>query len=224
MGCGGVSSHMKWLSNSPQKWREFVFDEKDSRGQWEWFASFKSTLMQVFERLLGPSSFKYLKASLVCHQVSLSISNGGIGFISAKTIAPIIYLGSWTLVVFVINSKDLLDSRPFLLEAIGASNSSSLPFQPHLKLFRKFISTTTSLTPVWATYKEEKKSTSIDYFRKTTQPFISNMSFNSHQACLKSCKASHKNLAIYLPYHPMLLSTFKCFSFTLQTKLSLPIL
>jgi hypothetical protein len=113
--------------------------------------------MQVFERLLGPGSFKYLEASLVCHQVSLPISNGGIGFISAKTIAPITYLGSWTLVVFVINSRFLFNSRPFLLEAIGASNLGSLPFEPHLKLFQKFISTATCLPLFEQLIKRKKK-------------------------------------------------------------------
>ncbi len=95
-----------------------------------------------FERLLGLDFLKCLKAPLVCPQVSLPISNDGIGLISTKTIAPIAYLGSWTLVVLVIASRFLLDLRPFLLEAIGVSSSGSFPFQLHLKLFRKSFSLT----------------------------------------------------------------------------------
>jgi hypothetical protein len=81
----------------------------------------------------------------VCHHVSLPILNGGIGFIFTETITSIVYLGSWTSIVLVIAFRFLLDSHPFLLlEAIGVSNSGLLPFQPHLKLFRKFLSLTTA--------------------------------------------------------------------------------
>ncbi len=94
-----------------------------------------STFMQVFEKLLGPEFFKCLEAPLVCHQVSLPISNVGISFISTKTIASITYVGSWTLVMLIIASRFLLDLCPFLLEAIGMSSSGSFPFQLYLKLF-----------------------------------------------------------------------------------------
>jgi hypothetical protein len=38
------------------------------------------------------------------------------------------FLGSWALVVLVITFKFLLDSCPFVLEAIGASSLGSFPF------------------------------------------------------------------------------------------------
>jgi hypothetical protein len=39
-----------------------------------------------------------------------------------------VYLGSWAFVMLVIVFTFLLDSRPFLLEAIGVNNLSLLPF------------------------------------------------------------------------------------------------
>jgi hypothetical protein len=80
---------------------------------WHQLASFNSICMQVFERLLGPWFLKCLVAPLVCQKVSLPIFNGGIGLIFTETIISIAYLGSWMLVVLVIASKFLLDSRPF---------------------------------------------------------------------------------------------------------------
>jgi hypothetical protein len=63
---------------------------------------------------------------LVHWHVSLPISSGGIGFIFAKTIALVVYLRNWVLVAFIIASRFLLNSCPFLLEAIGA-NCLGLP-------------------------------------------------------------------------------------------------
>jgi len=59
--------------------------------------------------------------------VVFPISNGGVGLISLKVIAPIAYLMSWILVALVIASK-------FLLEAIYANSLGPFPFQAHLKL------------------------------------------------------------------------------------------
>ncbi len=70
-------------------------------------------------------------------QVLIPISSGGVGFIFAKTITLMAFLGSWALVTCVIAFRFLLDSCPFLLEAIRASNSGSLPFQAHLKLSKE---------------------------------------------------------------------------------------
>jgi len=60
----------------------------------------------------------------------IPISSGGVGFIFAKTITLMAFLGSWALGTCVIAFR-------FLLEAIRASNSGSLPFQAHLKLSRE---------------------------------------------------------------------------------------
>jgi hypothetical protein len=84
--------------------------------------------MQVYEKVLGPSCFECLKAPLVHWEVMFPISSGSMGFISVKTIEPMIFLGSWALVTLDITFKFLLDLHSFLLEAIGASFSSSLPF------------------------------------------------------------------------------------------------
>jgi hypothetical protein len=69
----------------------------------------------------------------------LSIFNGGIGLIFAKTIASMTYLGSGALVMFNIVYVLLLDSCPFLLEVIGANNSSSFHFQTHLRSSQEFL-------------------------------------------------------------------------------------
>jgi len=101
--------------------------------------SFDLTFMQICERLLGPSCFECLKPPLVHWEVMFPISRGSIGFILAKTIELMIFLGSWALVTLVITSRFLLDLHPFLLEAIGVSSSSSLPFQMHMRLSWKYF-------------------------------------------------------------------------------------
>jgi hypothetical protein len=89
--------------------------------------------MGILERLLGLSSLKCLKALLIYLQVVLPISSGGVGLISLEVIVQVSYLGSWALITLVIISIFFLDSRPFLLEAIGVINLKPLPFQTHLK-------------------------------------------------------------------------------------------
>ncbi len=49
------------------------------------------------------------------------------------------YLGNWALVAHVIVFRLLLNSHPFLLEVIGASNSGSFPFKVYLKSFQEFL-------------------------------------------------------------------------------------
>ncbi len=89
--------------------------------------------MGIFERFLGPSSLECPKALLVRWQMAFPIFNGGIRLMSSKFIALVTYLGSWALVAFVITSRFLLHSRPFLLEGIGANNLRPFLFQTHLK-------------------------------------------------------------------------------------------
>ncbi len=81
-------------------------------------ASFDSTFMHVFERFLSLGSLECQEALLVCQNVSLPISSGGIGFIYVKTIVPTTYFESWMLIVLIIAFKLLLDLHPFLLEVI----------------------------------------------------------------------------------------------------------
>jgi hypothetical protein len=97
-------------------------------GFWSHLIVFYFTLMGIFEKLLGVSPFECFKAFLVCRHVAFPISNGGIGLISSYVIALATYLRNWALVAHVIASRFLLDSCPFLLGAISASNSGSLPF------------------------------------------------------------------------------------------------
>jgi hypothetical protein len=89
--------------------------------------------MGVFLKLLGLGSLECPKAPLVHPQVALTIFNGGIRLTSSNVIALTTYLGSWALITSVIASKFLLDFCPFLLKAIGANSSGSLPLQTHLK-------------------------------------------------------------------------------------------
>jgi hypothetical protein len=74
--------------------------------------------MHVFERFLSLGSLECQEALLVCQNVSLPISSGGIGFIYVKTIVPTTYFESWMLIVLIIAFKLLLDLHPFLLEVI----------------------------------------------------------------------------------------------------------
>jgi hypothetical protein len=55
--------------------------------------------------------------------VVLPISSGGVWLISSKVITLTAYLGNWAIIALVITYKFLLDFHPFLLEAIGVSNS-----------------------------------------------------------------------------------------------------
>jgi hypothetical protein len=75
----------------------------------------------------------------VHRHVTLPISSGDIGLILVDIIVLVAFLGSWALVVLVITFRFLLDSYPFLLEAIGASNLGSFPFHVHLRLFEEFL-------------------------------------------------------------------------------------
>jgi len=89
--------------------------------------------MGIFEKLVGPGSLDYFKAPLVCQQVALPISSGGVALISSKVIDPTAYLRSWALVTPIIASKFLLDFCLFLLKVIGVSNLRPLLFQAHLR-------------------------------------------------------------------------------------------
>jgi hypothetical protein len=102
---------------------------------WHQLVSFDLTLIQVFKWLLCPGFFECLKTFLVHQQISLPIFNGGIVLICIKTIVLVTYLGNWALVAHVIVFRLLLNSRPFLLEAIGASNLGSFPFRVYLRSF-----------------------------------------------------------------------------------------
>jgi hypothetical protein len=75
--------------------------------------------MHVFEKLLNPCYFEFPEVFLVCWHVSLPIFSGKIGFIFAKNIASEVYLGSWVLVMLVIDFRFLLNSCLFLFEAWG---------------------------------------------------------------------------------------------------------
>jgi hypothetical protein len=84
--------------------------------------------MGIFEKLLGSSSLECHEALLVHQYVVLPISNEGIRLISFEFIVLTIDLRSWALIALVIASRFLLDSHPFLLEAIGVKNSKPFPF------------------------------------------------------------------------------------------------
>jgi hypothetical protein len=89
---------------------------------------FYSTLLGVFERLLGLGLLECPEALHVCQYVALHVFSGGSGLISSEVIALVAYMGSWGLVTLIIASKFLLYFRSFLLEVIGANNLGSLFF------------------------------------------------------------------------------------------------
>jgi hypothetical protein len=95
---------------------------------------FYSTLMGIFERILGSTSLECPKAFLLHPHVALPISSEGIMLISLEVIVPTVYLGSWALVAFVITFRFVLDLCSFLLEAIGVNSLVPLPFYTHLRL------------------------------------------------------------------------------------------
>ncbi len=69
-----------------------------------------------------------LEVFLVCQHMAFLIFSEGVRLISLEVIALVAYIRSWALVTFVIASKFLLDSCPFLLEAIGVSSLGPLLF------------------------------------------------------------------------------------------------
>jgi hypothetical protein len=90
--------------------------------------SYDSSLHKVFGCLLGPRSFDSPKGPLACKQVSFPITFDGVELISTSTITPIIYLGSWALVVLVIAVRFMVDQHPFLLETSARVDNNTFPF------------------------------------------------------------------------------------------------
>jgi hypothetical protein len=153
--------------------------------------------------------------------VLLPISNGRIGFICAKTIALVAYMGSRVLGSSVIVSK--------FLSLLGQPILGLLPFQVHLRWSQKLLPLTTQLNvyPFQTTCRKGNILISRDHFKEIAQSFFSSiiydMSFDSHQPHLKSCVGlSVGTWFTCLPNHPMLLFIFNVFSSTLRTKLSIP--
>ncbi len=175
--------------------------------------------------------FECLKAPLVRRQVLLPISSRRTGFISTKTIALTMYLGGWVLIMLIITSRFLLDSRPFLLVAIGASSSNSLPFQAHLKLSKELFP---SVVATCLHSFEQFSRRGINRLKETISKklhdhffssIISDMSSNLHRTCFKSCAELGVGAWLFaylvIPYFHM---PSNVFSSTLWTKLGLPIL
>jgi len=82
-------------------------------------------------------------------------------------------------------------------------------------------------TPVWAACKEGNKSTLGSYFKKIARPFffqyLFNMSFDSHQARLRSCARSNsKTLLCAHPVIPCFHLPSNIFPSMLDIKLGLP--
>jgi hypothetical protein len=113
------------------------------------------------------------KALLVRWQMAFPIFNGGIRLMSSKFIALVTYLGSWALVAFVITSRFLLHSRPFLLEGIGANNLRPFLFQTHLKSMWEFFSLrVTRCALFWVIGQERHILPLGEYFKKIAWPFL----------------------------------------------------
>jgi len=99
----------------------------------ESFISFDSSLLQMFERLLGPRSFNSPKGPLAHKQACFPITFGGIELISTSTIAPTTYLRNWALIALVIVVRFMVDRHPFLVEASTQINNNTFLFQQHFK-------------------------------------------------------------------------------------------
>ncbi len=82
---------------------------------------------------MSSSSLKCFEALLICQQVALLISSGGVWLIYLEVIALTTYLGNWALKAPITAFGFLLDFHMLLLEAIGASSLRPCPFQVHLK-------------------------------------------------------------------------------------------
>jgi len=87
----------------------------------------------VFGCFSGLGYFDSTKRPLARKQASLPITFDGIGLISASTIAPTTYLGSWVLVVSVIITRFMVDQCPFLLKVLARVDNHAFIFQQHLK-------------------------------------------------------------------------------------------
>ncbi len=99
----------------------------------KYFISFDSSLLQMFERLLGLGSFNSPKGPLAHKQACLPITFSGIELISTSTIAPTTYLGNWVFIALVIIVRFMVDQHPFLVEALTQINKNTFPFQQHFK-------------------------------------------------------------------------------------------
>jgi hypothetical protein len=124
--------------------------------------------------------------------ISLPIFNGGISFIFVETTTLMVYLRSWAFVTLVNVFTFLLDSLPFLLEAIGENNLGLLAFHAHLKLFKKKLKIV--MTTCLPSFKQLVKRGVIQLQKTISKRLhdhsfsniIFNMSFDSHWTCLKS--------------------------------------
>ncbi len=92
------------------------------------FISFHFSFLQVFGCLLGLGSFDSLKRPLIHKQNSLPITFNGVGLILTSTITPVVYLGSWALVVLVKVTRFMVDQHPFLFEALTWIDNNTFPF------------------------------------------------------------------------------------------------
>ncbi len=100
---------------------------------WHQLASFDSTFICLFGKLLRLGFLECPEVPLVHQQASLPISKSGVSLVSLKVIALVAYLGDWKLVTLIVELKILQDDYPFLLGVIRANSSGPLPFQVHLR-------------------------------------------------------------------------------------------
>ncbi len=100
---------------------------------------FYSSLLQVFEHILGPRSFDNPKEPLTCTEASLPIIFGGIELTLTSTIALTTYLRSWALVTSIIVIRFMVNQRPFLLEVLAQVNNNTFPFQQNFKATCDFL-------------------------------------------------------------------------------------
>jgi len=147
--------------------------------------SFDSIIIHFFGRVLGSSFFKCSKAPLVCWQVIIPIYIVRIGFISIETITLMEYLGNWGMVALINTSK--------LLQDLYFCSLGLLPFQTHLRLMHNLFPL---ITNVWILPFKQFSKNGFDHLQEdifkclheySFSIIISNMSFDPHYTCLKSC-------------------------------------
>lgn len=142
---------------------------------------------------MGLGSLDYPRTPLVRQQVFISISHGGINFISIQLIASTTCLGSWTFITPIIVARFLLDHRLFLLEAIGANNYYPFPFQAHMRLVHElFLLDVVKCVPCFMQFVKRgsywlQETISHRLHNHFFSHIISNMVSNLHCTRLKSC-------------------------------------
>jgi len=139
------------------------------------------------------------------------------------------YLGSWAFIEPTITTRFLFYHYLFLLEVISVHSFGPPPFQVHLKLAWELfpLDVMACIIPFMQFVKKGLDWLQENIFDKLHNysffNIISNIAFNSHYACLRSCEGPKVGAWLFVclivpPFH----LPSNVFTYTLHTKLGFP--